>query len=188
MIRNAGYVMSLIIDPAGRAKKTQVGVDLTLGKVSRIGGNPSLVYGANFNNCGVILNDSSTIEKPHLQAHPTEYTEVLPNEIPDGSGSRLLWGLDHGVYSVEFEQGLLPLPANCTAMIINRSTIGRSGSLIRSSVYDPGFATPLMGAIMYVFTPIMIEKYARVAQILIFENEAVEVLYNGAYQGPKDFR
>jgi len=44
-----------------------------------------------------------------------------------------------------------------------------------------------MGALMYVLTPIMIEQYARVAQIVIMENEEAD-LYNGSYQGEKDKR
>lgn len=182
MIRNAHTVMDLVIDEAGRAKKAQVGVDLTLNRVSLVG-KQMMMYpdsGA-FENGGVVASDASPKELSKL----AKYSEVEPRTMPGFANK--VFVLERGVYSIEFEQGLKPLPANQTAMIINRSTVGRSGALIRSSIYDPGFTTPKMGALMYVFTPIQIEQYARVAQIVIMENEEAD-LYNGSYQGEKDRR
>ncbi len=182
MIRSAHTVMDLIIDESGRAKKAQVGVDLTLNRVSLVG-KQMMTYpdsGA-FENGGVVASDASPKELSKL----AKYTEVEPRQL-DGFANKV-FVLERGVYSIEFEQGLVALPATQTAMIINRSTVGRSGALIRSSIYDPGFNTPKMGALMYVLTPIMIEQYARVAQIVIMENEEAD-LYNGSYQGEKDKR
>jgi deoxycytidine triphosphate deaminase len=187
MIRNAHNVMDLVIDEAGRAKKAQVGVDLTLNRVSRIGSKDNTVYiddGSHsylWKDAGTIISDTTSKDVGRLAT----YSEVVPQTMDMFSNKVFI--LVPGVYSIEFEQGLKPLPANQTAMIISRSTVGRSGALIRSSIYDPGFTTPKMGALMYVFTPIQIEQYARVAQIVIMENEEAE-LYNGSYQGEKDKR
>ena len=38
MNRNSNYIINKIIDPAGRAKKAQVGVDLTVGKIEKVEG------------------------------------------------------------------------------------------------------------------------------------------------------
>lgn len=187
MIRNANYAWDLIIDPTNRAKKAQVGVDLTLNKVSYIGNDG--LYGFNdaaWDSAGIILSDEKATGTLR-HAKVADYTVVEPITSADGVSTFTAWRLIRGVYSIEFEQGLKPLPKDNTAMIINRSSVGRSGGLIRSSVYDPGFTTEKMGALLYVFTPIIIEQFARVAQIVVMINEDAE-LYNGSYQGAKDFR
>ena len=183
MIRNAHNVMELIIDESNRAQKAQVGVDLTLNKVSRVGtGDDHFVDGSYpWEAAGIVAGDAT----PKGIARIADYTEMRP--VKKDHFVNPVYKLEPGVYSIEFEQGLKPLPANQTAMIINRSSVGRSGAMIRSSIYDPGFTTPKMGALMYVFTPIVIEQYARVAQIIIMENEEAE-LYSGQYQGEKDKR
>lgn len=154
----------------GLAKPAQVGVDITLNKVSEIVGG------------GFVMQD------PYKTKHG-KYEEVktVQAERPDGSFAEEVFMLTPGVYSIEFDQGLKPLSKNDTAIIYNRSSLGRNGVLIRSSIYDPGFETPKMGAVMYVFAPVSIERHSRVAQIVIHENEDAE-LYEGQYIGEKDFR
>jgi deoxycytidine triphosphate deaminase len=196
VIRNANYVWDLIIDPTNRAKKAQVGVDLTLNKVSKIGAYYpfSLMTMRQapsdwWSSAGIILSDEKATGSLR-HAKVAEYKVVEPVAEADGYSTFTAWNLEPGVYSVEFEQGLKPLPKDNTAMIINRSSVGRSGAMIRSSIYDPNFSTDKMGALLYIFTPIIIEQYARVAQIIIMENEdvAFEDLYRGQYSGGKDFR
>lgn len=180
MIRNADYVMTLIIDPEKRAKKAQVGVDLTIKAINRIGqptrmraDNPSSIY----EDKGIIYNDESLV-----RGNKNNFGIYTPIAPEDG-----FFHLEEGTYSVEFDQGIRALPKNNTAFIWQRSTLGRNGVLIRSSVYDPGFETPNMGAILFVGRPVNIELHARIAQIVIHENEPTE-LYNGQYMGLKDFR
>jgi len=178
--------MDLIIDENGRAQKAQVGVDLTLNRVSQVGSKDAVYidddsYSHLWKNAGIIISDTTSKDVGRLAA----YLEIVPQTMDTFSNK--VFVLTPGVYSIEFEQGLKPLPANQTAMIINRSSVGRSGTMIRSSIYDPGFTTPKMGALMYVFCPIMIEQYARVAQIVIMENEEAD-LYDGQWQGHKDKR
>lgn len=174
MIRNSNYVMSLIIDPYDLAKKAQVGVDLTIKAINRIG-EPSSFRPSE--DKGIIYNDES-LSKGKKNNFGI-YTPIVPD---DG-----FFHLEEGTYSVEFDQGINALPENNTAFIWQRSTLGRNGILIRSSVYDPGFETPNMGAILFVGRPVDIELHARIAQIVIHENEPAP-LYNGQYQGVKDFR
>lgn len=171
MIRNANYVMSLIDDPTGRAKKAQVGVDLTVKGIKKIEGDHD-------DQVGWVFNDESG-EK----ARYGTYTPLSLYEV-EGHNVYILYP---GCYSIEFEQGLKPLPEDNTAFIYHRSTLGRNGALIRSAVYDPGFTTPTMGAVLEVWRKIKIEEHARIAQIVIYTNEKAE-LYNGSYQGAKDIK
>jgi deoxycytidine triphosphate deaminase len=85
-----------------------------------------------------------------------------------------------------FEQGV-KLPSNKTAFIRHRSSILRCGGIITSGVYDPGFEVDEMGAVLIATQPITIEKGARVAQIIIFDNFDAE-LYAGQWQGTKDVK
>lgn len=177
MIKNADYVETLIVDPVGLSKKAQVGVDLTVKSINKIGSGEETDYGKIFNDESLKAGEKNSFGI---------YVPVIPT-ILDISNKRSFFVLEEGVYSIEFNEGLDALPANNTAFIIHRSTLGRNGIIIRSAVYDPGFTTPNMGAIMTVGRSCIIEINSRVAQLLIFENEPAE-LYNGNYQGKKDFR
>lgn len=179
MIRNADYVMTLITDSTNRAKKAQVGVDLTVNAINSIMLCPLLEKEEG--SKGFIYNDES-IKSGEKNSYGF-YSPVSLSTYKD----RLFYILNPGVYSIEFEQGLTPLPETNTAFIYHRSTLGRNGALIRSAVYDPGFTTPKMGAILEVWRQVYIEQYARVAQIVIYENESAD-LYDGQYQGIKDKR
>ena len=177
MIRNAEYVMALIIDPQGLAKPAQVGVDLTIKSINKIAG--SLV--SSIMNVGAIYNDASL-----ATGKKNSFNVYEPIEIVEEKDGRFFF-LDRGTYSVEFDQGLYELPATNTAFIWQRSTLGRNGVIIRSSVFDPGFSTPNIGAILSVGSAVIIEEHARIAQIVVHENEPAS-LYNGQYKGAKDFR
>ncbi len=165
MIKNAKYVKTLLIDPDELAKEAQVGVDLTVKKISRIVCNNDTSPG--LYNMGTIYNDKEG-KKPLFP----KYNEIM---LKNG-----YWILEPGSYAIEMSQGLSPLPKDNTAFIYQRSSLGRCGVLIRTSVYDPGYGTPAIGAIMYCWSFIKIQEHSRVAQIIIYENEPT-ILYNGQY-------
>lgn len=179
MIRNAQYVLQYIVDDSGLAKPAQVGVDLTVNKISRI-------VSDNKGEGGRIYNDA-TADRAGVKARFARYEEVALEQSEHDGEMIDVFVLEPGAYSIEFDQGLEPLSAEDTAFIYQRSTLGRNGAMIRSSVYDPGFETPAMGAILYVFQPIHIEQHARVAQIVVHQNYEAEQ-YSGSYQGTNDFR
>lgn len=179
MIRNAQYVQQYIIDPNKLAKPAQVGVDLTVNRISKI-------VSDNKGEGGRIYSDA-TAERAGVKARFAKYEECELRQSEHDGKNIDIYILDPGVYSIEFDQGLAALSVQDTAFIVQRSTLGRNGAMIRSSVYDPGFSTPAMGAILYVFQPIHIEQHARVAQIVIHENYTAEE-YDGTYQGTNDFR
>lgn len=178
MIRNAQYVLQYIIDPNELAKPAQVGVDLTVNRISKI-------ISDNKGEGGRIYNDV-TADRAGIKARFAKYEECALEQSEHDGEMIDTYILEPGVYSIEFDQGLSNLSAEDTAFIVQRSTLGRNGAMIRSSVYDPGFGTPAMGAILYVFQPIHIERHARVAQIVLHQNYVAEE-YSGSYQGANDF-
>ena len=160
MLLNA-YQVEDLLQTNGKGAKAQVGYDLTLKAVKQIHG-------------GVVLSDKTIVG---------DYTEMMPTFT---ATEKFLYELQPGTYSLTFEQGI-KLDANHTAFIRHRSSILRCGGIITSGVYDPGFEVEEMGGVLIATQPIDIEKGARVAQVIIFENSTAE-LYDGQWQKGKDVK
>lgn len=161
MKRNSTYVMSKIIEDQPYAKKAQIGVDLTIDDIQWI-----CAYS--------VLKADSKIDI-------TPYALIMGQECENGD---YYWDLEKGSYAIEFDQGLKKLEPNEHAFIIQRSSLNRAGVQIVGSIYDPGFETKTLGATMNVAQKIRIYRHARVAQIIIDDNEPVDedMLYNGTWQ------
>ena len=152
-----------------QGKPAQVGYDITLKEVQKIG----LKIGANAyreGKIGKVLKDK------------TELTEYVPQNtiMLDGVEG---WLLHEGVYDITFNEGC-KIPDNRVAFIKQRSSLYRNGAIINSPVFDPGFETEFMGTLVYVHETIFIEKDARVAQIYFHECESAEK-YDGQWQNDK---
>jgi len=160
MLLNASQLLPLL-QTNGKGSPAQVGFDLTVCEIKRIGG-------------GVVAQDKTTI-------HPYELT--MPSMGPTG---KLMYSLPAGAYSLTFDQGI-KLPSDKTAFIVHRSSIVRCGSFITSGIFDPGFKTEQLGAVLFVVEPLLIEKGARVAQLFVHENYEAE-LYAGQWAGSKDYK
>jgi deoxycytidine triphosphate deaminase len=160
MLLNA-YQVEELLQTNGKGAKAQVGYDLTLKGVKKING-------------GMVLSDKTEVD---------QYTEVSP--IVSGTG-KFLYKLEPGTYSLTFEQGV-KLDNNHTAFIRHRSSILRCGGIITSGVYDPSFYVDEMGAVLIATQTIIIEKGARVAQIIIMENNEADA-YNGQWQSHRDYK
>lgn len=160
MLLNADQVTELLTTN-DKGAKAQVGYDLTLKGVKKING-------------GIVMSEKTIVD---------EYTEVLPSK---NLNEKLVFKLEPGTYSLTFEQGV-KLPTNRTAFIRHRSSILRCGGIITSGVYDPGFEVDEMGGVLIATQPIIIEKGARVAQIIMFQNMSAEA-YDGQFQGSKDIK
>tara|TARA_R110000868_G_scaffold83946_3_gene236948 strand:- start:50 stop:529 length:480 start_codon:yes stop_codon:yes gene_type:complete len=159
MLNNADQVEQLL-QTNGKGAKAQVGYDLTLKEVKQING-------------GTVLCDKTIVDL---------YNDVHSYELE----GKTRFSLDPGTYSLTFDQGV-KLPSNKTAFIRHRSSVLRCGGIITSGVYDPGFEVDEMGAVLVATQRITIEKGARVAQIIIFDNSEAE-LYDGQWQGNKDVK
>jgi len=160
MLQNASQVVDLL-KTNDKGAPAQVGYDLTLKGVKKVVG-------------GIVMQDKTSV---------ADYIEVTPNINGDG---KFIYKLSPGTYSLTFDQGI-ELPANKTAFIRHRSSVLRCGGIITSGVYDPGFQVDEMGAVLLATESIIIEKGARVAQVIVFENNPAE-LYDGQWQGAKDVK
>ena len=159
----------LLLLENAKGKPAQVGYDITLKAVQKIG----LKIGANAyreGKIGKVLKDK------------TELTEYVPQNIIMLDGVEG-WLLYDGVYDITFNEGC-KIPDNRVAFIKQRSSLYRNGAIINSPVFDPGFETENMGTLLYVHETIFIEKDARVAQIYFHECEPAEK-YDGQWQNDK---
>ena len=155
-----------------KGKPAQVGFDLSLKAVNKVGYNPQ-IDPETLNKSGKI--GKVLIDKTEL----TDYTPVEPLNLDGRRG----WLLHEGTYDITFNEGC-KIPANRVAFIKQRSSMWRNGTLINSPVFDPGFETEFMGTIMLVTETIFIEENARVAQIYFHECDSAE-LYDGQWQNDK---
>lgn len=152
-----------------KGKPAQVGYDLSLKQVNRIGNKKDLQgY-----RIGKVLKSETQL---------TNYTPVGLMNLDGVNG----WLLHEGVYDITFNEGC-KITANYVGLIRQRSSMLRNGTVLHSSVFDPGFETDFMGTVMVVNEPIFIEEGARVAQMYfhICEEVQEEHLYAGQWQGDK---
>lgn len=158
-----------------KGKPAQVGYDLSLKAVNRIG-DPNKTFGGAWvmdYKVGKVLKDKTEL---------TTYTPIETIKMDGVEG----WLLYAGVYDITFYEGC-KIPSSYVGLIRQRSSMLRNGTVLHSSVFDPGFETDYMGTVMVVNETIFIEEGARVAQMYFHECEEVEAdnLYNGQWQGDK---
>ncbi len=147
-----------------KGKAAQIGYDLSIKEIKSRGKTLGEV-----NKGGTILTSR----------------EVL-NKEKDPVTEKTGWLLPPGYYEVTFWEGC-KIPSNLVGLIRQRSSMLRNGSLLHSSVFDPGFETEFMGSFIAVFEHIFIEEDARIAQIYFHECEKVasDKLYDGQFQKDK---
>lgn len=120
MLLNANNILNFV-NLNGKGKKAQVGIDLTVCKITQMQQNAFIGKDNKDNNIPdyIIINPGKGIEK-----------------------DKLIWRLSPGVYSLTFEQSI-KLDEKHSAFIIPRSTILRAGGDIKSGVFDPGFESTI---------------------------------------------
>jgi deoxycytidine triphosphate deaminase len=155
-----------------QGKPAQVGYDLSLKAVQRIGNSlaNSPYNVSKGGKIGKVLKDK------------TELTTYTPVDLINLDGVKG-WLIYEGVYDITFNEGC-NIPDNRVAFIKQRSSLYRNGAIINSPVFDPGFKTEFMGTLLYVHETIFIEQDARVAQIYFHECGSAE-MYNGQWQNDK---
>lgn len=139
----------------------QVSIDLKIAKIEKLSSH------------GVILKEKSII--------PTyQEVEVQKNYEHNVDG----WYLDPGYYGFTFSEGV-KVPVNVGLLIIQRSSLLRSGVVLTSSIWDPNFETKMMGSFATVNKSIFIEREARVACMYGWYCAEVseDLLYKGQFQG-----
>jgi dUTP pyrophosphatase len=161
----------LLLLETTQGKPAQVGYDLSLKAVQKIGNKIGGAYNlSNNSKIGKVLKDKTEL---------TTYTPLESINLDGVNG----WLLYEGVYDITFHEGC-KIPDNRVAFIKQRSSLYRNGAIINSPVFDPGFETQNMGTLLYVYETIFIEKDARVAQIYFHECNTAEK-YNGQWQNDK---
>lgn len=153
--------LGIITGPINEENIAQHGVDLELKEVREI-------YGAGF-----VPKKGKTILADRILINPKQLNP-----------EQLVWELDPGIYDITFFQGC-KIPPNQRLEIVQRSSLLRNGSILRSSVFDAGFETENIGTVLLVHNTISIEVGARVAQIIAVESNEVKNLYAGQFQGDR---
>tara|TARA_Y100001972_G_scaffold18773_1_gene21460 strand:+ start:13733 stop:14215 length:483 start_codon:yes stop_codon:yes gene_type:complete len=146
----------LIVLDNAKGKFAQVGYDLSIKSISKLKGN------------GKVLKDKTIVN---------ELEDIALNSEDNG------WWLEPGTYDVTCNEGCKIL-SDTTGMVRQRSSLLRNGTIIASSIFDPGFYTDNIGTVMVVNERIFIEKDARIAQMYFHENEPGD-LYDGQFQNDK---
>lgn len=164
----------LILDET-QGKVAQVGYDLSLKSVNKVGTPPTSggldhVAVHHAYKIGKVLKDKTEI---------ATYTPYNTTKV-DGCIGYMLYP---GVYDITFNEGC-NIPNNRVAFIKQRSSLYRNGAIINSPLFDPGFKTQNMGTLVYVHETIFIEQDARVAQIYFHKCDSAEV-YEGQFQQDK---
>ena len=158
MLLNSNQIANHVIE-SDFSKRAQIGIDLSVCKIERIDVG-SVVYK----------------DKTHIDA--TGYHEV-PTQLIDNKDC---WKLEKGVYSVTFNEGI-KVPADAAAKITHRSSLYRTGTIIESPWWDPGFYCDQMNTTMIVSSVIIIEMNARIGQIAFWLVNEVGDQYDGQFQG-----
>ncbi len=104
---------------------------------------------------------------------PTHYSEP-----------RSTWELEPGVYELLFQQGC-KVPKDQRLNIIHRSSLVRNGGMIVGGLFDAGFQTNQIGAMLFLHHPLLIEEGARLATIYATGSNDVDNLYDGQFQNDK---
>jgi len=159
MVLTSNDVWSFLSGNLDNAKAQQHGVDLSIHSIRYVQGGEIYKDGNRVHE-GVLIS-------PILDQNRETYRLEFPR-----------------MYAVYFEQGIT-LPANVKANIIHRSSLLRSGTILMSAEYDPGFTCANIGAFMYVTAPLILERRARIAQVVCYRVADGANLYSGQYQNEK---
>ena len=157
MLLNSNQISKYITE-SEFSKRAQIGIDLSVCKIENI-------------------DVGSVVYKDKTYINPEGY-ENLKTHLIDGKDC---WRLEKGVYSVTFNEGI-KVPNNCAAKITHRSSLFRTGTIIESPWWDPGFYCDNMNTTMVVTNTIIIEKNARIAQIAFWRLDEVGEQYGEGSQ------
>lgn len=140
-----------------------VGVDLSLESVSLIDSGRSIL---------------GSIKKNGTEINSDYYYKI--DSIDN------LFILNPGVYSFVFEQGV-HLNSNHYGEIVPRSSLVRCGGVIGSGIYEPGYYTDRIAAVIHLTNRVEIEKGARIVQIKIYKGTEFGV-YDGQWKNGNDIK
>lgn len=150
----------------------QVGVDLTIDKIYEFA--PESVTSIGISDRQLSEHKELIPTKLHFKKYLNKQRdyEVVTMEKA--------WRLKPGYYMWDSNE-YCSIPEDMMSLIVQRSTLLKSGIQIISSVWDPGFHG-VLGSHMIVHREIQLEKGSRVAQIVTWKAESSSQ-YQGIYLG-----
>lgn len=105
------------------------------------------------------------------------YKEIIPESIE----GMQVFALSEGYYIIEFFE-TIEVPSNAIGICFPRSSLLRMGCDIRTALWDSGYKGKSR-ALMLVYNKTLIERGARIAQIIFIRTEKeVTSSYSGRYQ------
>lgn len=129
----------------------------------------SLMEVREFKSAGCIDFDNSNRRLPDTDPVPFDHQGRLH--------------LDRGAYLVVFNE-VVSLPLNVAAIAKPRSSLLRCGATIETAFWDPGYRGRSRALlIVYNESGIVLEKDARIAQLVFLRVHGASRGYSGAYQG-----
>ncbi|MDD3264526.1 MAG: deoxyuridine 5'-triphosphate nucleotidohydrolase [Dehalococcoidales bacterium] len=91
--------------------------------------------------------------------------------------------LGAGAYLITYNE-TVNLPLNLTALVLPRSSLLRSGATIHTAVWDPGYSGKGQSLLtVYNTEGLILEKDARLSQMVFYVLEETSQGYSGIYQG-----
>lgn len=113
----------------------------------------------------------------------TDEVKLPPHEEikPEFIEGRQVYALEKGCYLIEFFE-IIEVPKDAVGICFPRSSLLRSGCDLRTALWDSGYKGKSR-ALLLVYNPIMLERGARIAQIIFLRTEKPsEKTYSGRYQ------
>jgi deoxycytidine triphosphate deaminase len=133
----------------------QVGIDLTIKYIRKLAVR------------GKVLKDSSS-----------------PAQTVDVYSQNGIYKLEKdSCYELTFYESC-KIPEGMMATIHARSSVVRSGGIIKSGVYDSGYVSENIGAFLFTTLGMDVEVNSRLAQIVFFAGSNCS-MYDGQFQGKK---
>ncbi len=111
---------------------------------------------------------------------PGMLLEIQPEDLaglPPGNQS---WFLDQIYYVVEWKE-TITIPKNAIGLLSPRSTLLRLGGTIVGAVWDRGYEGKGRSGLI-LGTPMLIQRGARLAQMIFIDAQEDDYLYEGQYQ------
>lgn len=142
-------------------QKQQAGIDLTLKSVNQSIGN--IRARIDFSNEKRVI--------PEVAGLPLSYDE---DDIE-------CWFLRPGFYIINYNEKI-NVPQDCVGQVFPRSSLMRTGGMLFSALWDPGYNGKGVGMLL-ISQDTLFYKNARIAQIIFHKVEGETRKYNGVYQG-----
>jgi deoxycytidine triphosphate deaminase len=143
----------------------QNGIDITVDKISRIGG-------------ACVLSENNKKMSDYV---PLEATNHFYRDKTEKNVSVLSWKLDpQSAYDV-FSDFYVKLPANVCAVLSTRSTLSRNGTFVTSGTWDAGFEGHIGCCLHVRGATVYLAPQTRICQIHFLDGESAS-LYNGDYK------